>query len=49
MHIKVQNEHSVHSLSVQQHLGRDSQVIQDAEAGPKGWEGVVSPSCCVAG
>ncbi len=32
MNIQVQNEYPVHSLSVQQHLGRDSQVVQDAEA-----------------
>jgi hypothetical protein len=49
MNIQVQNEYPVHSLSVQQHLSRDSQIIQDAEAGPKGWEGVVRPSRCVAG
>ena len=48
MHIQVQNEYPVHSLSVQQHLRRDRQVIQDAEARTKGWEGVVRPTCCVA-
>ena len=49
MHVQIQHQDSVHILPVQQHLSSDCQVIQDAEAGAEGREGMVGASRCVAG
>ena len=48
MNIQVQDEYSVHSLSVQQHLCCHCQIIQDTEARAEGWEGMVCASRRVA-
>ena len=49
MNVQIQHQDSIHGLSVQQHFSSDCQVIQDAEAGAEGREGMVGAPRCVAG
>ena len=48
MNIQVQYEYSIHCFSVKQHLGCDSQIIQDAEPRAERWEGMMCTSCYIA-
>ena len=48
MDVQVYDQDLPDSPSLQQHLARDGEVIQDAETGTKRWEGMMGPAGCVA-